>query len=424
MRGRPPSQAALGKAKRLAGRLFYIALLLMSLELARSLSRPTNQYSDFLLLVGVLFATAYLAADKLIKGKRLRLFSVMCIVFLFISINCTEAILRYGSRSYQSYNELIGNAEYNHIYPTAIDRTKCKIYTSARSNSCSTASCVDYKYIQCFNSLGLRNKNISEKEDGEYRILAIGDSFTEGAGAIEDSTWPMVLQGILQKENSPAINVINAGVSGSYPVCEYLLLKEMSASLHPDMLILAINPTDINDFIINGGYQADDGSVFPVDIKPPDWEWLYGASFIVRHIVHRYLGYNMDLQKASTSKKLQLQGWACLHRSLLDIDGYCRNKHIKFMVLFHPSEGEIRNGVSIFRDLEEKLNGNIPYCDALDYYLAHAPAIRKDGSGYYWPHDQHHTPKGYRLLAEAAYNCLITSGLLTDSINCDQGGTP
>src|SRR5262245_60035299 len=49
------------------------------------------------------------------------------------------------------------------------------------------------------NGLGFRDHEFTvDKRPGEYRILAVGDSFTIGSGVALDDTWPQVLERLLQ----------------------------------------------------------------------------------------------------------------------------------------------------------------------------------------------------------------------------------
>ena len=64
------------------------------------------------------------------------------------------------------------------------------------------------------NSLGFRDRPL-EPRTGEYRVLAVGDSFTVGWGLEAEQSWPAKLEERLEDEaGGHSIRVINAGVSG------------------------------------------------------------------------------------------------------------------------------------------------------------------------------------------------------------------
>lgn len=62
------------------------------------------------------------------------------------------------------------------------------------------------------NSLGFRDDEFPVgKPEGEFRLLAIGDSFTFGWGVPVDAAWPQVLETDLRRRWRAAVQVVNAG---------------------------------------------------------------------------------------------------------------------------------------------------------------------------------------------------------------------
>ncbi len=101
------------------------------------------------------------------------------------------------------------------------------------------------------NSLGLRDHEYAApKPAGVFRILMLGDSFTEG--------WTLPLVGVVAKrlEQSLALRcpsqyeVINAGNASYSPILEYLLLKDIGPRLRPDLVLLSFDMTDVHDDFI------------------------------------------------------------------------------------------------------------------------------------------------------------------------------
>src|SRR5262245_9955658 len=63
-----------------------------------------------------------------------------------------------------------------------------------------------------FNSLGFRDDEFPvEKQPGELRVLALGDSFTHGQGVQARDSWPEVLERGLQPLHRGPVQVINGG---------------------------------------------------------------------------------------------------------------------------------------------------------------------------------------------------------------------
>lgn len=91
------------------------------------------------------------------------------------------------------------------------------------------------------NSMGFRSREVSwTKPPGTFRILCLGDGFTEGFGVNDDQTFPYYLEEIVRGIDKN-IEVINAGQSGcGLPEC-LALIRGYAARLAPDLVILALN---------------------------------------------------------------------------------------------------------------------------------------------------------------------------------------
>lgn len=87
------------------------------------------------------------------------------------------------------------------------------------------------------NSLGMRGPEISgAKPGGEYRIVALGDSFTFGQGVEYDQAWPE----LVERGLGPPVKVVNAGWSAGSPVGYERYLLSHGMALHPDLVLMAV----------------------------------------------------------------------------------------------------------------------------------------------------------------------------------------
>lgn len=92
----------------------------------------------------------------------------------------------------------------------------------------------DFSIEVRINSRGERGPEIPfERVPGQHRILALGDSFTFGAGVEEGDTFAARLAAPM-----PANEVINAGVIGYSIDQEYLYLREFGLKYRPDEVVL------------------------------------------------------------------------------------------------------------------------------------------------------------------------------------------
>ncbi len=89
------------------------------------------------------------------------------------------------------------------------------------------------------NSQGLREEEIPpEKEEGEIRILCLGDSWTIGQSVTDEETFVKQL-GKMLKERYPKknIRVINGGMFGYSVLQGYYIFKELNPIYKPDIVI-------------------------------------------------------------------------------------------------------------------------------------------------------------------------------------------
>jgi lysophospholipase L1-like esterase len=88
------------------------------------------------------------------------------------------------------------------------------------------------------NSRGLRDVEFIPEANG-HRIVALGDSFTEGWGVSLAQTWPKQLERLLTQAGSGYDHVFNAGRSGTNPKNYAALYREVFASDSSVNLVVA-----------------------------------------------------------------------------------------------------------------------------------------------------------------------------------------
>src|SRR6185369_4764417 len=98
------------------------------------------------------------------------------------------------------------------------------------------------------NSIGLRDDEIVlPKPPHEFRILTVGGSITTGYGVERSQSYVEQLQELLQRTQSRAVTVINAGVPGYAPFQYVNLLKEIGLKLDPDLILIDFSINDVLD---------------------------------------------------------------------------------------------------------------------------------------------------------------------------------
>jgi lysophospholipase L1-like esterase len=117
------------------------------------------------------------------------------------------------------------------------------------------------------NSDGFRTHEFYPKPDGTYRILLLGDSFVYGANADQDETLGVKLEQGLKKILNEDIEVLSLGVS-SYSGLRYAVLMRLYLDkLDPDMVIVAVDQSDLQEDVDRLDHYRLDQDGYPVILK-------------------------------------------------------------------------------------------------------------------------------------------------------------
>jgi hypothetical protein len=107
----------------------------------------------------------------------------------------------------------------------------------------------EYDAYAKVNSAGFIDREYTlEKPEGVYRILVVGDSFTEGLRVPMDAAFHSILEENLNAAGK-RVEVINAGGAGWGTDQELLFYQEIGRKYEPDMVLLAFFPG--NDIMNN-----------------------------------------------------------------------------------------------------------------------------------------------------------------------------
>lgn len=272
----------------------------------------------------------------------------------------------------------------------------------------------EFCHSRKINSEGLSDKEHKiQKDENEFRIMAIGDSFTEGDGAHKDSTWLKFLEYRLkQYPLRRKIDYINAGVCGSDPLFEFVLFKERLYKYNPDLLVLSVNISDIDDVNVRGGMERfiDDGSLRYNET--PWWAWIYNMSHVSRLLFNTILGYN-ELFIREGDGKFELAENE-IFDCILNFQSFCDSKRVNLLVVFHPIKQEIiENKLSLDQVYKRtKSNPKLNVLNMLDYFIVCEGISEDNVDPLYWTQDRHHNAKGYELFAKGVEWKLRQMGIL------------
>lgn len=284
------------------------------------------------------------------------------------------------------------------------------------------------------DAIGFRTSGrLATAESSQFRILALGDSFTFGYGVADHETWPAMLG----RKLGSKFQVLNAGVT-SYSVFHELdLFKEKGLGLKPRLLIHGLywndhmmnrppRPTD-PPLLTADGHFTWDGDANPA--SDPSWlraiRWLRGHSVLVHSAVtqaRRYLTpansgahlYDVEYRKFLAGE-LVPEAWQAVDDFYRDIKQLGEASGFSVYVIILP----VRDIVTMLdaanhvypkyvRGLLER--HGIPYLDGIALWQQ-----KKLGVDLFLPYDEHLTAEGYSVIAEEVAVRLCSTESVNDS---------
>ncbi len=183
---------------------------------------------------------------RFLKNKRKEI--ILLLVVLVISAFMAEGILRIYD--FQIYRFKTQDLIYHHILIP---------------NSFGIDNALEYKTYYYINSFGFRDKEYTlEKPNNTFRIIMLGDSYTEGMGVQQNEAFSKILENRLNielKYSNLSFEVINKGVMSWTTVLHYLWIKNEGVKFKPDLVILNFDNNDIaGDIIMEKVSKYDDNN--------------------------------------------------------------------------------------------------------------------------------------------------------------------
>ncbi|MCH7885305.1 MAG: SGNH/GDSL hydrolase family protein [Planctomycetes bacterium] len=345
------------------------------------------------------------------RARRRTLFklAVVCLSLL-VSVCVAEAAIRLLDLAPplpQQYQDFIDD-------PYLAFRKKPNTFRTGTSKSRE----FDFSYRT--NSAGFRDREHTlEKPAGVFRIVAVGDSFSWGAGAAFEETYLVRLEALLNRRSHghPEVEIIKAGQPRYFPEMERHLLEHYGMAYEPDLVLVTFLPNDVVDTV--KGVEA---------LRPSRREgyllsrrsqalgstgiWLYLNSHTAR-VVLSALATVIDRNRApvldigDVSQEDIRAAWQTVFAEYNRMRKIAHEQQASFVVVSVPQAklspvagqilaAQIAAGVDAFIDTQPAL-----------------AAVRDEtGRPPYWPKDGHCTPEGYGIIAQAVYDGLVSHNLV------------
>jgi len=377
----------------------WVVYALTGLWLGINLWQGIADFLSTLYIYSLAALLLYVLSKKINLSKNLLLgLASVVLAFLMAEITLRFIVrypLTYSEENGAGYNSIYKGAMQDNIWPKTVQR-RPDVHTlqfdpgEIRDNNCG-----DYQYANdTCNALGFRgplppkNKKI---------ILTLGDSFTEGAGAPADSSYPALLRNYITATDTN-FDVLNAGISGNDIFFDWRMVQKLAPQYQLKKLIFLINSTDITDIMTRGGSERFLPNGYLAYKSGPVWEPLYAVSFVFRLFIHNALKLDylfLNQQQAANARTQSAQLMTNLVKQ--QIVPWAKNKGIEVVLVLHPLNHEMGQQR---KDYDLLLNAfdNIEGAKVLNCM----PVLQATGNpeSLYWPNDWHFKPQGYNLIAK------------------------
>jgi len=195
------------------------------------------------------------------------------------------------------------------------------------------------------NELGLRDKKVEKKREGELRILLLGDSVAFGWGVPAEATFGRKLENILTSRLQRPVKVLNAGVCGYNTTQEYAALKTYADVVEADVVVLLYLSNDT---------QTTDGPFDPASARLLKGKSALDAATILlrRSWLYRLitlLKYSYETGPAMLDKNAR--GVKESVHALTGIAALCRERGVGFVTFFYHPKGESPRTASVTNEL-------------------------------------------------------------------------
>lgn len=196
--------------------------------------------------------------------------AAVSVALILLLLGATEAWLRLT----------IPSSSGGSIFEYTLDTKRYKRY---KKNAHITAWGVDFRT----NELGFRDNRtqVPPKQEGVFRIVVLGDSFTTSAGVPFEQIYSSLLEQRLS-ENPGNIEVINLA-TGGYNIIQYqLVLEEAGLPLDPDLILVGLFPyNDLGSDDYRGQLQRASGAMEET-AKPARDPW-YSKLYVYRAYLNK-----------------------------------------------------------------------------------------------------------------------------------------
>ncbi|MEO5368836.1 MAG: SGNH/GDSL hydrolase family protein [Magnetococcus sp. DMHC-1] len=174
------------------------------------------------------------------------------------------------------------------------------------------------KFYAATNADGFRTPNFYPKLPGVVRILLLGDSFMFGYNASQSETVAVRLEEMLRQEFGVGVEVFSLGVP-SYATVQYAVLARIYFDyLTPDLVIVAVDQSDLNEDIQRETLWLRDADQAPIRVQDDYFKKASQDYVHIRFDADRNIHLD-DNQQKNTSWQTRMRIGSSLYRHYFDL---------------------------------------------------------------------------------------------------------
>lgn len=274
------------------------------------------------------------------------------------------------------------------------------------------------------NSLRLRDFEYPPlKPPGVFRILVVGDSFTQGAGVPFGDSYPKRLERDLNFYGDPGktlYQVLNAGESQRSTPEEVRAVKRLTRRFDPDLIIVGFCLNDTEDWADRAGIEALRARSFRSWFKHPAGVRgvFYRHSAVIRLVAQRLFNARSTTRHVEYYTALYREdysGWRRTRAAIGELSAFSRERQLPVLVVIFPlfsfGLGEDYPLASFHRQVQQALReAGIPFLDLRESYRDQPP-LRLEAIPFLDPHPDE---IAHRIAADALLSRLLESKLVPD----------
>lgn len=152
-------------------------------------------------------------------------------------------------------------------------------------NTIARYKTVEFDITAKINDLGLRNREIrTKKENGKFRILCFGDSWTFGWGVDVKDSWPMQMESFLHSNGFTNVEVINCGKGGQTTSGYKENMSKAVPLLKPDLVLVGVLQLDDLAQLFENNFQQE------IDSKNDNTNLLSKIKYLEESILKASIG--------------------------------------------------------------------------------------------------------------------------------------